>query len=121
MQRLLSNYKVWFETWNELSPSLRRLFNIFQTSTQFKKFKHRFNILKTIIVSLTIVVGAFTFYNLIALLTLPLMLVLFLFIYYSRSILSEKYLVTPNKKLIEHVIKPKKHDIIELIDFLKSL
>ncbi len=121
MRCLLSNYKLWLETWNSVSPSINKLFKIFQASTQFKDFNRRFNILKTVIFSLTIIVAALGFYTLIALLTLPVMLLLSALIYYLRAILAEKYLVESNKKSIERVVKPKRRAIIKLINFLKSL
>jgi hypothetical protein len=121
MRILLSNYKSWLEIWDGISENIKKLFELIQNSNQFKKFNRQFNILKLIISSFTIIGVVFAFYNMFALLSTPLIVTLLPLIYYLRDILAERYLVKPNRKSVEYLLKSKRSDIAKLIIFLKSL
>ncbi|MEM2907423.1 MAG: hypothetical protein QW739_05065 [Candidatus Odinarchaeota archaeon] len=120
MRVLLSKSDLWLSVWDSTSNTIEKLLKTIKSSKPFKKFTWQFKILRTLIISLTIIISALAIYNLIILSTLPIILLGLFLIYYAKDIVADRYIIAPNREGIARMLKVERLNILKLIKLLRS-
>ena len=119
MNILLSKNKKWLQKWNSIYINLENLILFLRKTNIYLNIQFKLKIIKIFLVITIIISALMSFFNPLAFITVPFLILILIGLVPLRKILFRKRISHPNSLAIKKYIKKNRKELIDLMKFLR--